>query len=77
VESSAGELTAEENYQLKPASRDQREMVTSLRGREPGSRGTSAVEGRCQATLVKTVKGVVLLGSNCLSSGIVGGSADS
>jgi hypothetical protein len=29
-------------------------MVASLRGREPGSRGTSAVESRCQATLEKT-----------------------
>jgi hypothetical protein len=32
------------------------EMVASLRGREPESRGTSAVESRCQATLVKTVE---------------------
>jgi hypothetical protein len=32
------------------------EMVASLRGLEPGSRGTSAVGSRCQATLVKTAK---------------------
>jgi hypothetical protein len=33
------------------------ELVVSLRGREPGIRGTSAVKSRSQATLVKTVKG--------------------
>jgi hypothetical protein len=32
------------------------EMVASLRGLEPGSRGTSAIGSRCQATLVETVK---------------------
>jgi hypothetical protein len=52
--SSAQELTAERKYQLKPAVRGWREMVVSLQGREPGSRGTSAVENRCQAKLVKT-----------------------
>jgi hypothetical protein len=31
-------------------------MFASLLGREPGSRGTSAVGSRCQATLVKAVK---------------------
>jgi hypothetical protein len=32
------------------------EMVASLPRREPGSRRTSAVESRCQATLLKTLK---------------------
>jgi hypothetical protein len=54
--SSARELTAGGKYQVKSAVRGWREMVPSLRGREPGSRGTSAVAIRCQATLVKTVR---------------------
>jgi hypothetical protein len=43
---SAREQIAERNYQLKPAARGWREIVASLRGRETGSRGTSAVESR-------------------------------
>jgi hypothetical protein len=39
---------------------DRREMVSSLLGREPGSRGTSTVESRCQATLMKTAKSSLL-----------------
>jgi hypothetical protein len=57
--SSARELTAEGKYQLEPASSGRHEMVVSLRGREPGSRGTPAVGSFCQATLVKTVKSLV------------------
>jgi hypothetical protein len=53
---STRELTAEGKYQLKPVVRGWREMVASLLGPEPGSRGTCAVGSRCQATLVKTVK---------------------
>jgi hypothetical protein len=53
---SALELIAEGKYELKPEVRGWREMVASLRGRGPGSRGTSAVGSHCQATLVKTVK---------------------
>jgi hypothetical protein len=54
--SPAQKLTAEGKYQLKPAVSGWHEMVASLWGREPGSRGTPATGSRCQATLVKTVK---------------------
>jgi hypothetical protein len=56
---SAWELTAEGKYRLKPAVRGWNEMVTSLRGCEPGSSGTSTVGSCRQAMLVKTVKSLV------------------
>jgi hypothetical protein len=61
--SSAWELTAERKYQLKPVIRGWCEMVDSLRGCEPGSRGMSAVGSHCQAMVVRTVKSLVQLGS--------------
>jgi hypothetical protein len=59
VVSSAWELIAEGKYQLKPAVRSWCEMVASLWGCEPGSRGTSTIASRCQATLVKNVTSLV------------------
>jgi hypothetical protein len=50
-----------------------REMVASLRGREPGSKETSAVESRCQATLVKTEESSLV--RQLVSSETVSGSA--
>jgi hypothetical protein len=71
--SSARELIAGGKYQLKPASRGRRQMVAILRGREPGSRGTSAVGSRCQATLEKTDESSLV--RQLVSSETVSGSA--